>query len=353
MLVEHYYPQALSQARLDKYLASGWFRSAPMLYRSQLLCLEGDVFSTVNIRIDLENYEFKKNFKKLLRQNEQHFSVNIRPARLDGIRDQLYQTQKHRFKGFIFDHLPQFFFANLEESVFDTWEIGVYEGTKLVAVSFFDRGKKSLASILGLYLPEYEKYSLGTYTMLNEILYCMETGRRYYYPGYILDKPSIFDYKLRLGNGSMQYYDWKGKWKPYEKISQEYFAAHTLRNKMAELEDVLRQEDVPFKRMLYPMFSVGYLAFMGDQFIKSPMFVSCFPQKNKMLQLIIEYILEDDIYRMSWIAPCPEYQEFLNMQISQDLLNEDMYLLNLIRCEDIIFQHTSAYVMVKELQRMA
>jgi arginine-tRNA-protein transferase len=349
MLVEHYYPQSLSQARLDKYLASGWFRSAPMLYRSQLLCLEGDVFSTVNIRIDLEEYTFKKSFQKIMRRNEQRFEVRIQPARLDEARDALYQTQKHRFKGFIFDHLPQFFFANLDESVFDTWEVGVYDGDRLVAVSFFDQGKKSLASILGLYHPDYEKYSLGTYTMLNEILYGIKTNRRYHYPGYVLDKSSIFDYKLRFGNGKMQFYDWKGRWKPYEKFSEEHFMVHTLREKIQEVEHLLSKYDIPYQKLLYPMFSVGYLAFMGDQFVKSPVMISCYPDQNRPLKLIVEYILEDDIFRLSWASLCPEYQEFLNMHISEDLLDEKIYTLNLLRTEDILFQHASSEKLMQEI----
>ncbi len=351
MLVEHYYPQSLSHARLDKYLASGWFRSAPMLYRAQLLCLEGDVFSTVNIRIDLENYTFKKSFQKIMRRNEKRFEVKIQPARLDAARDQLYQTQKHRFKGFIFEHLPQFFFANLDDSVFDTWEVGVYDEGKLVAVSFFDQGKKSLASILGLYHPDYEQYSLGTYTMLNEILYGIQTNRRYHYPGYVLDKSSIFDYKIRFGNGKMQFYDWNGKWKPYEKFPQEHFTVHTLRSKMANMEQVLSKLDISYQKLLYPMFSVGYLAFMGDQFVKSPVMLSCFPAKKKPMQLVIEYILEEDVFRLSWVSTCPEYQEFLNMHISEDLLDEQVYTLHLLRTEDIIAANASAEKIIEELRR--
>ena len=44
----------------------------------------------------------------------------------------------------------------------------------------------------------YSKYSLGTYTLLKEAEYGKRTGRRWFYPGYILDKRSD-DYKLKLG----------------------------------------------------------------------------------------------------------------------------------------------------------
>ena len=48
MLVQRYYPRTLSHDQLDKYLENGWFRSAFMLYRSQMICLKGDVYSVVN-----------------------------------------------------------------------------------------------------------------------------------------------------------------------------------------------------------------------------------------------------------------------------------------------------------------
>ena len=78
MLVQYYYPLSLSPARLDKYLANGWFRSAPMLYRSELICLDGDVFSTVNIRVKLSDYTFKKSLAKILRKNKDRFYTEVR-----------------------------------------------------------------------------------------------------------------------------------------------------------------------------------------------------------------------------------------------------------------------------------
>ena len=35
--------------------------------------------------------------------------------------------------------------------------------------------------------------------MLKEVEYGKRTGRKWFYPGYILDKRSDFDYKLKLG----------------------------------------------------------------------------------------------------------------------------------------------------------
>ncbi|MDX2304537.1 MAG: hypothetical protein NW226_17145 [Microscillaceae bacterium] len=341
MLVQHYYPQSLSPARLDKYLASGWFRSAPMLYRSQLICLEEEVFSTVNIRIKLENYEFRKSLRKIITRNDKLFRAEIKRFSLNQAKDRLYQQQKHRFKGFIFDTLQQFFYANLEDSVFDTYEVAVYDGDALVAVSFFDCGKNSLASILGLYDQNYEKYSLGTYTMLLEIDYGIRTGRKYYYPGYVLDKPSIFDYKLRLASEDMEYYNWKGRWKPMDKFSEERLLVHELREKIQEMENALIQYPIPYQRILYPLFSIGYLVFFGENFLRCTLFLNCFPEEHAQQHLIIEYLLEEGMYRLSRANKCPEYQEFINMRVSPDLSDPNLYCLELLRYERVIYEDNS------------
>ena len=61
-----------------------------------------------------------------------------------------------------------------------------------------------MASLLGLYDHDYTKFSLDTYTMLKEAEYGRRTGP-VVLPGYILDKRSDFDYKLKLG--PMEHYN--------------------------------------------------------------------------------------------------------------------------------------------------
>ena len=71
----------------------------------------------------------------------------------------------------------------------------------------------SLASLLAAFHPDYSAYSLGTYTLLREIAFAQETGRSFFYPGYILDRTPLFDYKLRLG--SMEFLGRDRVWHPY------------------------------------------------------------------------------------------------------------------------------------------
>jgi len=333
MLVQMYYPQSLSPSRLDKYLASGWFRSSYMLFRSQLMCLDEDIYSLVNIRLRLEDYQPKKSLRRVWKRCHNRFQVVIRPAIIDKEKEALYQQQKPYFQGFIFDSLELFMNANLEKTVFETWEISVYDTrdfpNKLVAVSFFDIGKTSLASIIALYdRANYAKYSLGTYTMLLEIEYGIKHHFKFYYSGYILEHPSPFDYKLKVGN--CQYYNWKGRWKDIHKLSEEIFPIHTLKQKINALEKELKRQHIPCQKFLYPFFSMGYLRFFPERFLKNSLYLFCFYRPQQKKRLVIEYDLEREIYTLSEAVECPEYGELLPMNLSQDFSNSMVYYPNLL-----------------------
>jgi len=238
MLVQYYYPFSLSPNRLDRYLAAGWFRNSIMLFRSKLLCMEGDLFNVVNIRLPLHEYHMSKRYRKLLRKNKEQFTYKINRATIDPDKERLYNAHKPRFKGFIYSDLHQFLYSDTIGSVFQTHEIEVRDKSgKLVALSYFDKGQQSIASLIGIYDPEYANCSLGTFTMLLELEYAQQLDYKFYYPGYIFDKPSVFDYKLKLGN--FEYYDWRGKWKPYNDFQHAESCAGNLKERIEDLQSAL------------------------------------------------------------------------------------------------------------------
>ncbi len=97
------------------------------------------------------------------------------------------------------------------------YEFDVFnKGKQHVASSFFHIGQKSMAGNYGLFDPEHAERSLGTFTMLLEIMYAQQLGLEYYYPGFVYDVPSEFDYKLNFNN--MEYFDWWGNWYPLDRM---------------------------------------------------------------------------------------------------------------------------------------
>ena len=83
MLVQTHFPRKLSRTRYDQYLASGWFRGSVMLYKMDLLCIDDEVFSVVNIRLNMEEFGLRKSQKKLLRKAEQKFDIQYGKVDLD------------------------------------------------------------------------------------------------------------------------------------------------------------------------------------------------------------------------------------------------------------------------------
>lgn len=299
MTVQMMYPQSLSPPDLDHYLSKGWFRSSSLLCRTSLICIEHDVYSVINIRLPLNNnFKFKKRLRKILSRNDSLFRVEYGFAKIDKQREWLYQQNKHRFKGFVFDTLELYLYSdNLNQSLFDTREVTVYDGDELIAVSYFDLGAQSMASINCLHNEAYGKHSLGIYTMLKEIQYGLEAGKDYYYPGYVLRGEQSFDYKLRLGD--FEYYDWFGDWKPYPLVQEEVLVVEYLKNKLQLLSDQLNEAGITHFQYVYPMFSSGHMDFYWGNLFKSPIFLVCFePITNKPV-MAIEYDFPSHVYHLS------------------------------------------------------
>ncbi len=330
MLVQYYYPQTLSPDRLDRYLADGWFRGANMLCRSQLVCFEKELYSVINIRLNLEDFGFRKSLRKLMNRNGRNFQVEIGPASVNDAKEKLYQGQKHRFRGFIFDTLSQFLYSDYWQSVFETHEVCVYDGDSLVAVSYFDVGKESVASILGLYDPEYQKFSLGMYSMLLEVEFAMQSGKKFYYPGYVLDDYPQFDYKLRLGD--MEYYDWYGKWLPFAEMEHDKLVGNQLKQVLQELKFSLMAKGITSEIKLNPFFSVGYLDQLEEDFLQCSLFLQIESEANDEKYLIVEYIVDQGMFSLCWVEEKYQYHEYFDTDLPEDLLTQDARMLTYQEC---------------------
>jgi len=330
MLVQYYYPQTLSPDRLDRYRADGWFRGANMLYRSQLVWFEEDIFSVINIRLNVKEYGFRKSLRKLMNRNGRNFKVEIGPATVNDAKEQLYQAHKHRFKGFVFQTLTQFLYSDYWQSVFDTYEICVYDEERLVAVSYFDVGKSSVASIIGLHDPAYHKFSLGMYTMLLEIEFAQNEGKDFYYPGYVLDTYPKFDYKLRLG--SMEYYDWHGKWLPIEEMQQEKLIGNLLKKEMHSLQDYLAIHDIESNIKLNPFFSIGYLDQIEEDFLQSSIFLQIDVDEASNKNLIVEFVPDYNMYTLCWVSEKHNYHEYFDTELPKGMDKADSCMFTYLDC---------------------
>ncbi len=335
MVVQTHFPQKLSAKRYDQFLASGWFRGSVMLYKMDLLCLEDDLYSVINIRLKIEKHELKRSLKKIERKGKDRFKVEIAPVKLTRDKEDLYAIQKKKFQGFIHKSLHDFLYSGFRNTVFDTYEVCVYDDEKLVASSYFDLGEKSLASLLCIYDPEYSSYSLGIFTMLIELEFAKNNGFKWYYPGYILNEDRGFDYKLRLGD--FEYYNSNKRWSHYSHFNPKEVLSYQVNQRNKNLEHELTKNGIRYKKWLYPYFGIGYMNMWDVSFLKLPVLMELSRNNNGMI-LFIAYDLDSKEYQLFWGEHATGHEHMVNMTLSDNMKNNKHFLLNLYRYVDIVYQ---------------
>lgn len=238
-------PDYLSPEQLDNYLGSGWYRMGQMIFTTHFLNFGYGFLSSIWIRLPLQGDQFGKSNQKLVRKNLKRFRCSFGPASLGPEKEALFGRYRQ--------HFPEMLSCSLQESlleaernIFNTMEFVVYDGDRLVAASFFDLGKTSIASILGMYDPDYARHSLGYFTMLMEIQFGIENGFDLFYPGYIVPGNPRFDYKLRIG--PTEYFDLqKQSWLPVAGLTGKDIPINLIRARLDALSFCLRQNDIPHK----------------------------------------------------------------------------------------------------------
>ena len=155
MFADKHYPEILNLWELDHYLEKGWYRMGQVIFTTHFLFFGSEVFSALWIRLPLQNYQFKGGNRKLMNKIYTQFKIVIRPAEIDLEKDDLYAIYAENFDGNLAPNLNDMLLEFSEESIYDTWEIAVYDQELLIACSFFDRGFTSIASIFAMYHPDY------------------------------------------------------------------------------------------------------------------------------------------------------------------------------------------------------
>ncbi|MEX0811304.1 MAG: hypothetical protein WD048_03740 [Chitinophagales bacterium] len=349
-MFQSYHPVQFNAQMLDKLLSQGWFRGGNVMYQSKMLCLDEAVYSVVNIRSNLSVYSFPKRMRKLLNKNKKQFSYHIQPLeQITSEMEKLYQEQSQKFKGFVHSNLENYLFEGMQHNFFNTYELTVFEGNRLVAVSFFDMGDRSFASLLGLYDQAYKKYSLGIFTMLLEIEYALELDYEYYYPGYVFRGSNIFDYKLKIGQ--IEYYDWNGDWYPLKHIEQSEFPAQKLKAAFTNIEAQLTICGISYQKFLYPYFSLGYASHLDVDFLNSLQFLQISDIYDYDKMLILSYNSKTDQFSLLEVRDHSSFGFLTNAGFSNDIKRSDAYFHKLLGVEQVIHETLDVEEMVTFIQR--
>lgn len=334
MFAEKHYPEVLTPEDLDAYLARGWYRMGQTIFSTHFLCFGEQFYSAVWIRLNTKGYTFRKSLRKLIKRNQGLFRTEFRKAFLNEEKEALFQRYRASFPGMLAPTLKDSLLDGEDYNIYNTYEVAIYDGDKLVAFSFFDIGRESIASIMGVYEPDYHKYSLGFYTMLMEIQFCIDQDIPLFYPGYVVPGYSRFDYKARIGE--VTYFDlYTEKWLPYKSLKPTDIPITKMENKLKSLHQLLKGSEVPCKHLYYPLFEANLFGFWRAPYFDFPTLLWCFPKANHPYFYIIVYDIRVEAFQLLKCSPFDDLQFYFN-EAYTNTFDRNSYFLDLIVIDDYI-----------------
>ena len=333
---------------LDGYLAQGLFRNGYMMASAPLVLMDGDVYPVVSVRTRVDRFGFSKSQRRVMRRNDARFRVEVGPGVAGAQRERLYEFGEERFVGYMMESLSEMLAAEPFASLFETEEVAVYDGDRLVAVSYFDSGRHSVASLLGLYDPEYRAYGLGIYTLLVELQRAIERGHRYYYPGFVVLGNDRLDYKLRLG--PMQYLDAAGRWRALSGMPRANRLRERIIRRTAEVSRRLDEEGVAHRRRANPYFWFAYAGILHADAVEAAIFLQAAPLDGDMARLIVEYEPEADHYVVARVAKSPEMAGLIGGRVSREA-SDPVYCQEPLEREERLWVGSDAREAARRLAR--
>lgn len=173
-------------------------------------------------------------------------------------------------------------------------------------------------------------------------------GFRWYYPGYVLDKESSFDYKLQLGN--FEYYNHNQRWVPFINFKPGSSLASKILQKLNDASEGLKNLGVKHDVKLYPFYSFGHMGYWKVQFLGFPKIIVLKREKNDFL--ILTYESEREMYVLLQTSIANGHEHLIKMEISMDFETSDVYLLDLLKVDHYKEQNRNLSAMLDHIQNI-
>jgi arginine-tRNA-protein transferase len=215
---------------LDDYLAKGYYRMQHLMFTTNetLLDYEGQSYPVFWLRTLVKHLK-ESSAASTIRKKCSLFSVTLKPANVTQEQETLYAVYRNHVNFSTSEFCRDYLHHSIIENPFDSWMIEIRDGTTLIAVGYFDSGKKTIAGILNFYHPEYKNYSLGKFLVLNKIDFALQHQMQYYYTGYISTATTKFDYKLFPDEKAVEVYlPREDKWLPFYFLGKEMLEEYII-----------------------------------------------------------------------------------------------------------------------------
>jgi leucyl-tRNA---protein transferase len=227
-------PEGFKGPLLDKFLAAGYYRMYHTMFTTHHTRMDatGEPLPVFWLRTLVNNIK-ESSTATTLRKKCARFRVDCKPAAITAETEALY-SRYHSSIDFntaatVYDCLHD----QLLPDPFDSRMIEIRDDGILVAVGYFDVGHQAISGILNFYHPDYKKYSLGKWLILQKIRWAQASNIPLYYTGYISTAHAKFNYKLFPDTAAMELYlPVEAAWIPYDVLQldwlQEYYYKHLI-----------------------------------------------------------------------------------------------------------------------------
>ena len=212
-LNQQFIADRVTPGQLDLLLHEGWRHFGSHFFRYSYGFFGLDVRQVIPLRIRLKDFSLSKSQRRTLNKNIDLKTV-VRPIEITSESESMFERHKQRFKTGMPDSIYDFLSHCPDAEPCEAREVAVYESECLVAVSYFDIGEQSNSGIYAMFDPDRAQRRLGIFTMLKEIEFAIETGKRFYYQGYAYEGSSFYDYKKQFCG--TEAFDWDGKWADFK-----------------------------------------------------------------------------------------------------------------------------------------
>ncbi|TAH25999.1 MAG: arginyl-tRNA--protein arginylyltransferase [Cytophagales bacterium] len=339
-------PDAISPQELDLYLEAGWFRMGQTIFTCNFLHFDNTFYSAIWLRHNLENYSEDESFEKLKKQNKK-FSIVIRPAIIDKEKEQLYELYKTNIKFETANSLQDLLLGQSTNSIYSTQEISIYHKNLLIAVGYFDIGDSSAMGIVSFYHPDYKKYSLGKFIIMNKIAYCKKLELKYFYPGYFAPSYSAFDYKLKIASTDLEFLNFcTNEWMGIRFFSKEHILINIMEKQLATAKDYLADNGYKILYRKYEFYNANHTPqFKGYQLFDFPIFLIIVSADEQGFAPILVYDVSDKCYK---IFKCIGYPCSVTIPASAEY-----YRASLLKVREEMIASPHLEIILAQLQKLS
>src|SRR4051812_4961845 len=109
------------------------------IFTTNFLHFKDHFYSAIWLRINLDKFSETSFQKRLLKQNAS-FTVVVQPAIFDEVKEALYKKYRSAIAFDASSSVHQLMFGSASFNIYNTLEVCVFDGAKMIGCGFFDIG---------------------------------------------------------------------------------------------------------------------------------------------------------------------------------------------------------------------